>query len=142
MDDGTEIREAVRIIIERFRAHPEEFGDEYGSKFGWVFGSTIRLKSEDFTDVLNEAEKAALDEIHKEHRYRLFHARVMQSLLGDVQYEAKGEVQRGLTAVPGGGWVNPQSIYATANNINQAQLTHSFATAAMQVQGNSLKPTK
>lgn len=148
MDDGTEIREAVRIIIERFRTHPEDFGDEYGSKFGWVFGSTLRLKSEDYTDVLNEAEKAALDEIYKEHRYRLFHARVMKALLEDAQYEARVEAQGKLHPVQGG-WVNPQAIYGTTisnGGIGQQyqnphqQLMH---TAQMQMaqQGSSLKPS-
>ena len=157
MDTGTEIREAVKIIIERYRNHPEEFEDGYGSKFGWVFGSGLRLKGEDFSDVFNEAEKAAIDEIYRDYKYRLFHARVMQALLGDTQYEAKVEAQGKLHPMPGG-WVNPQSIYATANNIsgqqplaaqqliaNQQQIAQQqlMNTAQMQMerQGSSLKPS-
>ena len=146
----TEIREAVRIIIERFRTHPEDFGDAYGSRFGWVFASAVRLKGEDFTDVLNEAEKAAIDEIYKDYKYRLFHARVMQSLLAeDAQYETRVEAQGKLTALPGG-WVNAASQITRSAliNTNQAQMTHSLDVELqrvkqqlMQVQGNSLKPT-
>lgn len=155
MDDGTEIREAVRIIIERYRNHPEEFVDEYNSKFGWVFGVAVRLKSENFVDALNEAERAAIHEIYKDFKYRQFHDRVMQALLGDTQYEAKVEAknaQRGLMTTLPGGWVSPQSIYATANNIsgqqliaNQQQIAQqqlmNAAQMQMERQGSSLKPS-
>ena len=135
MDTGTEIREAVRIIIERYRNHPEEFVDEYNSKFGWVFSAAIKLKSENFIDVLNEAEKAAIDEIYKDYKYRHFHDRVMKALLEDTQYEARVEAQGKLHPVQGG-WVNPQAIYGTT--ISNGGIGQQYQL--MEQQGSSLKP--
>ena len=142
----TEIREAVRIIIERFRTHPDDFGDAYGSRFGWVFGMIVKSREDDFDDAFNEAERVALSKIEKEYKYRRFHAKVMQSLLAeDAQYE----MREGLSTVPGG-WVNAASQITRSAliNTNQTQMKHSLDVELqrvkqqlMQVQGNSLKPT-
>lgn len=83
------MREAVTIILERMKSHPEEF--EEGGKFWWV---------EENLDVscLTEDERQAVTDAFKTFEYKQFHDRVMRSLLaqdaneeytGRIKYDAK-----------------------------------------------------
>jgi len=82
MDVRTEIRDAVKIIIEQMRDHPEEFEVE-GGRFVW-------LRNVDLTKLgLNAAEVKAFNAGMADMRYKKFNAMVLNSLLKDIDIPQK-----------------------------------------------------
>ena len=113
MDTGTEIRDAVKIVIQQMREHPEEF-DGRGTRFGWLQNVDIAQLG------LNEAETKAYKAALAEMRFRKFNDAVLNAMLDDVDIPQKK---------------------VTLDMLRQAVASLSTTqTQAMQVQGNSLKP--
>lgn len=113
MDTGTEIRDAVKIVIQQMREHPEEFEDRH-SRFGWLQNVDTALLG------LNETETKAYNVALAEMRYRKFNDAVLNAMLDDVDIPQKK---------------------VTLDMLRQAVAGLSVPQAqAMQVQGNSLKP--
>ena len=82
MDTGTEIRDAVRIVIEQMREHPEEF--ELGDgRFAWLHNTDLTKLG------LNAAEVEAFNAGMTDMRYKKFNARVLDSLLADADIPTK-----------------------------------------------------
>ena len=71
-----EIRDAVKIVIEQMRTHPEEFEDR-NSRFGWLNGADLTLLG------FNEAEARAFNAALADMRYKNFHEGVLNSMLMD-----------------------------------------------------------
>ena len=91
MEPSAELREAVRIVIERMRTHPEDFYDnlniDKNGRFTWIWG-VVNAKTERYTDWgLTEAEIAALREGYATLMYHKFHDRVLESLLNEEKHD-------------------------------------------------------
>jgi hypothetical protein len=71
-----EIRDAVKIVIEQMRTHPEEFEDR-NSRFGWLNGADLTLLG------FNETEVKAFNAALADMRYKNFHEGVLNSMLMD-----------------------------------------------------------
>ncbi len=113
MDTGTEIRDAVKIVIQQMREHPEEFEDS-NSRFGW-------LNSADLTRLgFNKAEIEAFDAGLADMRYRKFHNSVLNSMLEEPPFD------------------HSSKYMLTEKLINDPSIG---IRNRMQLQGNSLKPT-
>lgn len=115
MDTSPRIREAVKIIIERMKTNPEEF--ELHGRFAWA--AKVDINNCGFT----KAEARALEIAQRDWKYRKFHNAVLESMLDDTAH-----------------WAN--TLDTRLSTTSAAQITHSLATQLMQVQGNSLKPSK
>jgi|LakMenEpi03Aug12_release.lakeMendotaPanAssembly.Ray.scaffolds.fasta_scaffold1367141_2 hypothetical protein len=79
-----EIRDAVKIVIEQMRTHPEEFEDR-NSRFGWLNGADLTLLG------FNEAEARAFNAALADMRYKNFHEGVLNSMLMD---ESRAPMER------------------------------------------------
>lgn len=144
MDTGTEIRDAVKIVIQQMREHPEDF-EHRGARFGWIqHVDTASLG-------LNEAETRAFNTALAEMRYRKFNDSVLNAML-EVK-EEEGTLKYKTEITPGAwGVVDPRSIYGTTisngGTGNQNQYQNQYQNAAQQFmnhqlmaqQGSSLKP--
>ena len=113
MDTGTEIRDAVKIVIQQMREHPEEFEDRR-ARFGWLQDTDITLLG------FNEAETKAYNAALAEMRYRHFNDAVLNAMLDDVDIPQKK--------------VTLDMLKQAAASLSKTQIQ------PMQVQGNSLKP--
>jgi len=71
-----EIRDAVKIVIEQMRTHPEEF-EGRNSRFGWLNGADLTLLG------FNETEVKAFNAALADMRYKNFHEGVLNSMLMD-----------------------------------------------------------
>lgn len=80
-----EVREAVKILLDRMETHPEEFyGSESGShhsRFGWVWN--VVNGQRDFSYGLTDAEITAIKQGYDKLMYSKFHDRVLACLLND-----------------------------------------------------------
>lgn len=79
-----EIRDAVKIVIEQMRTHPEEFEDR-NSRFGWLNGADLTLLG------FNETEVKAFNAALADMRYKNFHEGVLNSMLMD---ESRAPMER------------------------------------------------
>lgn len=147
MDTGTEIRDAVKIVIQQMREHPEEF-EHRAARFGWLQHVDTALLG------LNEAETKAYNAALAEMRYRKFNDAVLNAMLeakeeeGTLKYNAQNRYAPGAW-----GTVDPNSIYGnTISNVGQQyqnphqQLMHTAQIQKvqhqlMEQQGSSLKPS-
>lgn len=111
MDTGTEIRDAVKIVIERIRDYPDEF-ESTASRFGWI----LTMENSPELMGLSAEEVIALRAALSEMRYKAFHDRVLEMTLEGadekIRYRTEGRYVFG--------WTDPRGL--------------------MNVQGNSLKP--
>lgn len=69
------MRDAVSILVERMRSHPEEFNS--GGKFFWV----IQAQTEGRLDFWTDAERYAFKQVFDEMRYRYFHDKIFSAVL-------------------------------------------------------------
>lgn len=112
MDTGTEIRDAVKIVIQQMREHPEDFEDP-SSRFGW-------LHSVDLTKLgFNKAEIEAFDAGLADMRYRKFHNAVLEAMLEESPFD------------------HTSKYMLTEKFLGDPTIR---IRNRMQVQGNSLKP--
>ena len=140
MDTGTEIRDAVKIVIQQMREHPEDFEDRH-SRFGWLQNVDTALLG------LNETETKAYNTALSEMRYRKFNDAVLNAMLevkeeeGTLKYNTQGRYATGAW-----GTVDPRSIYGSANTISNVGPQHRLMAQKlmeqqlMVQQGSSLKP--
>jgi hypothetical protein len=89
-----EIRDAVKIVIEQMRTHPEEFQDR-NSRFGWLNGADLTLLGFNKTEV--KAFNAALADM----RYKNFHEGVLNSMLMDENQASMEQQGSSLKYRPG-----------------------------------------
>ena len=109
----SEIREAVQIVIDRMRAHPEEF-----TKHGKLYWITLILDTPEgpWRNGLNDAEMAALNKEYAEINYRIFHSNVMKSLLEEgapPPMQRQGSSLK-YTPLP---TIDPRTIYEAAGKM-------------------------
>lgn len=80
-----EVREAVQILLNRMKSHPDDF--ERGGKFAWV-ASTLSGGSEHITGYgLTDHEVLAIRMGLDSLRYDKFHTQVMSTLLNEERVE-------------------------------------------------------
>lgn len=126
MDTGTEIRDAVKIVIQQMRENPEEF-EHRAARFGWLQHVDTALLG------LNEAETKAYNAALAEMRYRKFNDAVLNAMLEDKE-EGTAKYTTEVRAPGAWGTVDPRSIYGnTISNVGQQY-------KLMEQQGSSLKP--
>lgn len=69
------LRDAVRILVERMRSHPDEFNS--GGRFFWI----IQAHTDGRLDFLTEAERQAFKQVLDAMRYEAFHNTIFSSVL-------------------------------------------------------------
>lgn len=131
MDTGTEIRDAVKIVIQQMREHPEDF-EHRGARFGWIqHVDTASLG-------LNEAETRAFNTALAEMRYRKFNDSVLNAML-EVK-EGEDTLKYKTSERYAFGWTDP----AISNGGTGNQYQNQYQNAQQQLmkqQGSSLKPS-
>ena len=140
MDTGTEIRDAVKIVIQQMREHPEDFEDRH-SRFGWLQNVDTALLG------LNETETKAYNTALSEMRYRKFNDAVLNAMLEAKEEEDTTKYKTEVRAPSTWGTVDPRSIYGTS--IGNGGIGNPYQNAAqqftkhqlMEQQGSSLKPS-
>ena len=128
MDTGTEIRDAVKIVIQQMREHPEEF-EHRAARFGWLQHADTALLG------LNEAETRAFNVALAEMRYRKFNDAVLNAMLEAKEGEDTTRYKTAIHASGAWGTVDPRSIYGTTTN------NGGIGQQLMEQQGSSLKPS-
>ena len=109
MDTGAEIRDAVKIVLQQMREHPEDFKDRSCS-FGWLYDA-------DPTQLgLNAAETEAFSAALADLRYRRFHDSVLNSMLEEqhevvgIEHFAQAMVRQGSSLKPNKLLISPDQI--------------------------------
>jgi hypothetical protein len=103
-----EIRDAVKIVIEQMRTHPEEFEDR-NSRFGWLSGADLTLLG------FNEAEARAFNAALADMRYKNFHEGVLNSMLMD---ESRAPMERqGSSLKYKSGYTDPRVVFPTTQDV-------------------------
>lgn len=135
MDTGTEIRDAVKIVIQQMREHPEEF-EHRAARFGWLQHADTALLG------LNEAETRAFNVALAEMRYRKFNDAVLNAMLEAKEEEGTTRYKTEVRAPGAWGTVDPRSIYGTPIGNGGVGPQHRLmAQQLMEQQGSSLKPS-
>lgn len=90
---STEIRDAVKIVIEQMGKYPEEFENKF-DRFGWLISTDLTLLG------LNEAETKAFNAALQDMRYRKFHGMVLSSMLEDHEIPTRKLALQGNSLKP------------------------------------------